>query len=187
MKTTDKKAPKKAPKKVPAKKTTKTGPKKNEPKKKKGQVDLLKPTPAQIKLRNRIWAEALVNNSKKAKDTMYGKNGGRCCLAVAQDVAISCGVDIQSKKDDHGFPVKQVADFFGWATTNPILQLPDGKELCASDINDGCSCMDYKLPEGMECDVKVGKNAKNRGLAHSQIALCVLNTFVRPKSQKWTH
>lgn len=185
MKTTDKKAPKKAPKKVPAKKTTKTGPKKNEPKKKKNS--LLEPTPAQVKVRNRMWAEALIENKRKARDGMYNKNGGRCCLAVAQDVAISCGLEIEDKDAGDGFPVSEVADFFGWGTTNPHLELPHGRTLCASEINDGDSDLDEKLPKGTKCDIQFGTKAYKKGLSHKEISLCVLNTFVRPSKKVWTH
>ena len=68
------------------------------------KTDLLKPTPAQVKYRNRLWVNALLENKRKARRGRHDKDGGRCCLAVAQDVAYSCGLDIETKAVDGHFP-----------------------------------------------------------------------------------
>lgn len=181
MKTAKKKAPKK---KVPAKKVpAKKAPKKSTPKKKNSLLD---PTPAQIKHRNRLWVDALMKNKKKATGTMYKPDGGRCCLAVAQDVAKSCGVQFDETGDD-GFPEFEVSQFFGWGDKNPTLHLPNGAKLNAADINDGSMDLEEKLPKTIKSDVKFGAKAKEKGLSHKEIAICVLNTFVRPSKKKWTH
>ena len=65
----------------------------------KNKTDLLNPTPAQVKHRNRLWVDALLKNKRKARGEMYNHNRGRCCLAVAQDVAYSCGLDIERKSE----------------------------------------------------------------------------------------
>ena len=122
--------------------------------------NLYNPTPAQIKYRNRLWAEALKKNRKKAKNAMY-RNGGRCCLAVAQNVAIEHGVDVDKRKCGD-VPHEEVARFFGWGSVTPYLLTPTGAIRTASDINDG-----YNGEE----------------LSHAKIAECVLNTFVHPSSQ----
>jgi hypothetical protein len=140
--------------------------------------NLLNPTKTQIKQRNQLWAEALIKNKKKATGGMY-KNGGRCCLAVAQNVAKECGVEIPDDPNDEGyidkdaFPHQNVIDFFGWDGVNPDLVYPITggiSEYCASDLNDG------------ECFSANGSN----GMSHKRIAECVLNTFVHPKKPKWT-
>jgi hypothetical protein len=138
------------------------------------KTDLLKPTKAQIKNRNRLWAEALRKNNKKAKECMYDGNGGRCCLAVAQDVATEKGVKIPEDYEvDEGEPHSYVSDFFGWNTTNPTLVIPrEGSFLdqeCAVTLNDD---WDNGTP--------------TRGMSHKRIAECVENTFVHPSKKKWS-
>ena len=100
--------------------------------------NLLDPTPAQIKSRNRLWAEALLKNKRKARGEMYGDKGGRCCLAVAQDVAISCGVEVVGVYDS--LPADGVCMFFGWNSDDPMLNVVvDGetKRNAVSALNDG--------------------------------------------------
>ena len=43
----------------------------------KNKTDLLNPTPAQVKHRNRLWVDALLKNKRKARGEMYC-DGGRC-------------------------------------------------------------------------------------------------------------
>jgi hypothetical protein len=134
---------------------------------------LLNPTPAQVKHRNRLWAKALVKNKKKSVGKMYC-NGGRCCLAVAQNVAIECGVDIPKNYDDDDVPHEFVAKFFGWSRRNPILSFPRKENFIdegqASELND---------------DNLYSKNGSH-GMPHKKIAECVLNTFVHPSKKKWS-
>jgi hypothetical protein len=142
-------------------------------------ADLLNPTPAQVKYRNRLWADALLQNKRKARGLMYN-DGGRCCLAVAQDVAVSCGVNLDKKSDD-SFPHFHVQKFFGWASVNPFLKVVmNGKDkvMAASTLNDG-------LLDETDKDVVVRNDKLNaKGLSHKQIAECVLNTFVHPSKAK---
>lgn len=135
----------------------------------------MNPTKAQIKHRNRIWAEALLTHQRKTRSKMYDGKGGRCCLAVAQDIAIEHGVKVDKKESLYA-PYRLVADFFGWDSIDPQLWVNvNGKRefINASGINDGNSSF---------------SSQKNRakGLTHPQIAECVLNTFVHPKSPKST-
>ena len=145
----------------------------------KNKTTLLKPTPAQVKHRNRLWAEALLKNKRKSRGLMY-YDGGRCCLAVAQDVAISCGVDIDRKADD-SFPDGSVGEFFGWVSNNPPLTVVANdthKFVASSTLNDG-------LEDDLDSDVVVlDKKLNSKGLSHKQIAECVLNTFVHPTKIK---
>jgi hypothetical protein len=137
--------------------------------------DLLKPTEAQIKYRNRLWAQALLDNKKKTRGVMY-EYGARCCLAVAQDVAVYCGVDIPEVDQSTQFPAHQVSKFFGWGENNPDLNLPGEHCLLASCINDG----------GWG-NIEVSKKQfRDKGLPHNKIAECVLNTFVHPSKKKWS-
>lgn len=140
----------------------------------KKQTNLLNPTPAQVKHRNRLLADALEANPRKACNTMY-KNGARCCLAVAQDLAHECGLP-NYRGHDGELPHSDVGKFFGWGARTPdfVVNLKHGEEkLSAVEINDGDSCFN-------------NKKDKEKGLTHKQIAECVLNTFVRPKNKKWT-
>jgi hypothetical protein len=135
--------------------------------------DLLDPTPAQIKHRNRLWAEALLKNKRKARGEMYDGKGGRCCLAVAQDVAISCGVEVFGVHDS--LPADDVCAFFGWGSDNPDLTVVvDGetKRNVASALNDG-------TPSIGSASIK-DKKIVEKGLSHKQISELVMNTFVHP-------
>jgi hypothetical protein len=144
------------------------------------KTNLLNPTPAQVKYRNRLWVNALLENKRKARKAMHDKEGGRCCLAVAQDVAIACGaLDGSLETGDGMFPHSKVKFFFGWGSNNPMLNVKiNGKivEEEAATLNDG-------NPEFAECKIKDPKMNK-KGLSHKQIAECVLNTFVRPSKFK---
>lgn len=126
--------------------------------------NLLNPTPAQIKYRNRLWAKALEENPKKARKAMR-RNGGRCCLAVAEDVAKSCGVKWRDSYENNIMPMLQVSKFFGWENQSPVLNMPNGQRMPAFRLNDG-----YKSISPF---------------SHKQIAECVRNTFVHPKNPKW--
>ena len=139
--------------------------------------NLLDPTPAQIKSRNRLWAEALLKNKRKARGEMYGDKGGRCCLAVAQDVAISCGVEVVGVYDS--LPTDDVCMFFGWGADNPMLTVVvDGvtERNVASALNDG-------RPIIGSAPIK-DKKIVEKGLSHKQISELVMNTFVHPSKIK---
>ncbi len=142
----------------------------------KNKTNLLNPTPAQIKHRNRLWAKALLQNDRKARGEMHGIRGGRCCLAVAQDVAIEHGaLDASLRKEDcHNFPHDNVCRFFGWKTNNPKLNVNVGDKFVkeeASTLNDGDDNF-----SGIDIE---NSKIRHKGLSHKQIAECVLNTFVR--------
>lgn len=147
----------------------------------KNKTNLLNPTPAQIKHRNRLWVDALLKNKRKARGEMYNHNRGRCCLAVAQDVAYSCGLDIEKKAGDGNFPHYSVGEFFGWGTNVPRLTVVMNgkpKAVAASVLNDG-------LSGETDSDVVVhDEKIRTKGLSHKQIAECVLNTFVHPTKIK---
>ena len=134
--------------------------------------NLLNPTPSQIKYRNRLWADALLKNKKKATHCMRDGKGGSCCLAVASTVAKNAGVNIPKDPEDSGyydyenFPHDNVVQFFGWDIEDPLLIKPDGERECASILND---------------DNKYSINGSN-GMSHKKIAECVMNTFVNPKN-----
>jgi hypothetical protein len=135
--------------------------------------NLLNPTPQQIKYRNQLWADALMKNKKKATGDMYD-NGGRCCLAVAQDVAIKCGVDaLRGDEFVDGTPDMDVARFFGWATNTPDLCIP----------SDGGSSTESAVELNDSTTYSFGTS---NGMSHKKIAECVLNTFVHPKNKVWS-
>jgi hypothetical protein len=139
--------------------------------------DLLNPTPAQVKHRNRLWAEALLKNKRKARGEMYGDKGGRCCLAVAQDVAISCGVEVDGVYDS--LPADAVGMFFGWDSDNPSLTAVvngETKRNVASALNDGFQHIDIFTIKD--------KKIVEKGLSHKQISELVMNTFVHPNKVK---
>jgi len=126
--------------------------------------DLLNPTPAQVKYR-------------KARGEMYDDKGGRCCLAVAQDVAISCGVEVVGVYD--GLPAEDVCVFFGWERDNPVLTAVvngETKRNVASALNDG--------PRYVGSVAIKDRKIKERGLSHKQISELVMNTFVHPSKIK---
>lgn len=141
----------------------------------KNITDLIKPTEGQAKFRNRKWAEALMQNKRKNIGSMYCK-GGRCCLAVAQDVAHELGMPDYRGHDAH-HPHSNIGAFFGWGDMIPKLFVKRKSKkivkMNAIDINDGCD------------EFHSTKDAR-KGLNHKQIAECVLNTFVHPKKQKFS-
>lgn len=139
--------------------------------------NLLNPTPAQVVYRNRLWAQALLANHDKEgknKSSMYN-NGRRCCLAVAQDVAHQCG--LPNYKGFHSsYPHRDVARFFGWLKTAPMLNVQRKdktiKAESAIDLNDGV--------------ISANKKYHLHGLSHRQIAECVMNTYVHPSKPKFS-
>ena len=101
--------------------------------------------------------------------------------AVAQDVAYSCGLDIEKKAGDGNFPHYSVGEFFGWGTNVPRLTVVlNGKPkvVAASVLNDGLS--GETDSDAVAHDEKI----RTKGLSHKQIAECVLNTFVHPTKIK---
>jgi hypothetical protein len=140
--------------------------------------NLLDPTPAQVKHRNRLWAEALLKNKRKARGEMYDDKGGRCCLAVAQDVAISCGVEIVGYGEI--VPSSAVRMFFGWDSHNPFLTAVFHDDIAtrtdATALNDGTQHVGSVAIKD--------KKIKEKGLSHKQISELVMNTFVHPNKVK---
>ena len=130
--------------------------------------NLLNPTKAQMVYRNQLWADALRKNKKKARGCMY-KDGGRCCLAVAQNVAIAHGVEVDKSHDEYE-PSVSVGDFFGWGTNLPYFKMPDGAVQESAMVND---------------HIFYSANGST-GMSHKRIAECVENTFVHPSNPKWT-
>lgn len=124
--------------------------------------------------RAQLWAKALRESKRKNRNEMRDDKGGRCCLAVACDVAYANGLERTAATESLGMPSTIVKEWFGWEYINPKLKLPGGIKENASAINDGSD----------------GYNDLNhthipkRGYTHKQIAEMVLNTFVRKKS-KW--
>lgn len=78
------------------------------------QQELMSPTPEQIKERAKLWADELRKNPRKAIRRMRDDDGGRCCLCVAEDVAISCGLEVEEAEIIDFYPKWQTALFFGW-------------------------------------------------------------------------
>lgn len=120
------------------------------------------PTPRQKMLRNKAWAKALQENPLKATGFLRCNNGGRCCLGVAEDVAIELGLDIEKSHLGIMSVPEKVVNFFGWEGQNPLL--------VAAAFSNGTpmSFPAIHLNDGKE-------------LPHTEIAECVLNTFVRKK------
>lgn len=136
------------------------------------QKQLRNPTEQQKKTRAQGWAKRLKANSKKARCAMRDGEGGRCCLCVAEDYAVSCGLDLEAGKSgqNDGTPEHAVAEFFGWNDTNPDMTVViKGEEstVCASELNDDSF---YR--------------GKAKGYPHRIIAEIVLNNFSRKKPVK---
>jgi hypothetical protein len=135
--------------------------------------ELLNPTLQQIKHRNRLWVEALRKNKKKAKGEMYDGHGGRCCLAVAQDVAMANGVELDEDDFDDAEPHVCVSEFFGWGSVNPSLFIPSKSE---GNIKENAVLLNDEWENG----------TPTLGMSHKRIAECVENTFVHPSKKKWS-
>jgi hypothetical protein len=134
----------------------------------------LNPTLQQIKNRNQKWADALMLNKRKSRRSMRDGKGGRCCLQVAEDVAIECGLNITRSEATDMYPSEELVDFFGWEGSREYVKLnaPNDKTYDADILNDGSEGSLYNIPEP--------------GISHKKIAECVLNTYVHPSKPKWT-
>lgn len=110
------------------------------------------------KQRNRMLAEELRKNKRKARGQMR-LNGGRCCLQVAEDLAIKCGLDIDRSDADSGEPGIQVQRFYGWKDRNPSLISEENKRCRASVLNDGNEVIITSL-----------KKLPKKGYPHKKIA-----------------
>lgn len=140
----------------------------------KNKNSIFNPTPAQVKYRNRKWAEALMKSRKGTNQLVDGRK--RCCLGVACDVAYKMFPDlidnaISQDKRGFGVPDGKVNDFFGWVDKVPELKVNHIKSIGAVTLNDDGVYSDEK---GVDIPV-----------THKQISECVLNTFVRPKNPIW--
>jgi len=106
----------------------------------------MKPTPQQIRERNEAWARALEANPKKCVGQMRDSQGGRCCLAVAQDVALELGMtwpvngDGYKKPEDWLNPWPETSDFFGWGNVSGASCILQGQNAAA--WNDGTEYID---------------------------------------------
>lgn len=88
-------------------------------------------TPEQIQ-RNKHFLRDLRANKVQTMNKMRDRiSGGRCCLCVALDTAVSEGFDATGHVDVH-FPPVKLREWYGWETHNPILS----NGLKASEIND---------------------------------------------------
>ena len=67
------------------------------------------------------WADELDKNEKKATKTMRDGNGGRCCLAVAEDLFLS---RTEHKGKGQGVPTFLCDDWFGWDDNYVIGAVP---------------------------------------------------------------
>lgn len=117
------------------------------------------PTKAQKIERAQRWVTALQNNKRKAVEEMKDNKGGRCCLAVAQDVAIKVG-GICLIDPSNLMPEGETIKWFGWGPSTPLLRTPNGATIDASELNDGTNGI--------------------KPLTHKQIAECVIATFINP-------
>lgn len=88
------------------------------------------------KERNKRFIKALRENKVKACETMRGAAGGRCCLAVATDVALSDPEGFKLTPETEFNPPEELAEYYGWEARNPTLEV-DGVEYPASNVNDG--------------------------------------------------
>lgn len=123
------------------------------------------------KQRNRMLAEELKKNPKKCRLSLRDEKGGRCCLQVAEDLAIKCGLDIKRSDKDEHLPNKLISDFYGWEKYDhdPRLRIypkdhPKHTEIIetAANLNDGFSEL---------------KNIPKKGFSHKKIAEFFLNTY----------
>lgn len=132
-------------------------------------------TPARIKERNEAWAKALDINEAKARRLMRDGDG-RCCLAVAEDVAVELGY--KGSRGGCICPHSDLGAFFGWFGFHglrgrfviPILKRPPARgkgENLASNLNDG-----VHLQDAARC-----ARFADDGLTHKEIAECVRHTF----------
>lgn len=80
------------------------------------------------------WADALENNKRKATGQMRARNGARCCLCVAEDLA---GHRAQVEEDK--FPLPKTSEYYGWLWKGAPDNNPNmGAEgATCSELNDG--------------------------------------------------
>ena len=116
--------------------------------------------------RNQLWADALRKNKKKARNIMR-KNGGRCCLAVAEDVAIQNGCKATISDPYAKIPKRAIAKWYGWDGTNPELDFGISFVKTASECNDGFVCFFTQ------------KKHKKIEFSHKEIADLVEQTFCK--------
>lgn len=98
--------------------------------------------------RARKLAAALRANKKKAKSAMANKAGGRCCLCVAEDVAVEAGkAKKQRNRCNLNFPAGDTIKYFGWLEDNPYLFVDQGKtkEFSAADLNDSVHEIPHRI------------------------------------------
>jgi len=151
-------------------------------------LKLFSPRKGQVVFRNNLWAKRLEENKRKARNTMIDKNGGRCCLRVAEDIMVNeFGVKLSSR--EFLLPTKLAHHFFGWESDNmcvPKLIINKSNDsLTASNINDT-----YNLNKSDESLTASDINDKYKqwtgtGTSHKKIAKYVRNTYVHPKNMRF--
>lgn len=148
----------------------------------------LNPTKRQKQYRNRLWAEALTNNTRKTRGRMKDTAGGRCCLRVAEDLALKMLPVTYTEKYTRGkqFPGIMVSEFFGWDQYSHNSSIP----LLVIPKKDDCSKSGYMERTAADVNdngfIHLNSNKYKKGLPHSKIAECVMNTYVHPSRVEWT-
>jgi len=99
-------------------------------------------TPEQIE-RNRAFIRDLRANEKKAMGTMRTPDGGRCCMCVAYDTALTLGGEFKGALTGC-LPPADMSEFYGWprnamGNANPLLDYGKMTET-AANFNDGSDC-----------------------------------------------
>lgn len=125
-----------------------------------------------ISYRNEEWAKDLENNQIKASGMMRDPEGGRCCLAVAEDAAVRMGYLGVTSIDCNGIrlntaPSIALAQFFGWCDPTSAI----GYILYTPMLKEGSACLVSAAT--LNDDDKMG----GRGCSHVHIAEYVRRTF----------
>lgn len=163
--------------------------------------NFLNPTPAQIKYRNRLWAEELIKNRRKAIGLMTDEHGGRCCLKVAEDLFFKIAKEkkydltMVSYNSSPTMPGNYVSSFFGWDSSNrKIFKDPSifkNRDAHSIHLKQYSASQPILLIDGRNSRYKKRKYALASKLndsckmSHKKIAECVLNTLVHPSKPKW--
>ncbi len=101
-------------------------------------------TPEQIE-RNRQFLRDLRANPRKAKGKMHDREGGRCCLCVALNTAVSLGLELRDPIEMYtSLPPRNMGAFYGWGVSNPHLGV---NRLKAAQHNDGKGTPELSHPE----------------------------------------
>lgn len=124
--------------------------------------------------RNAELAVALRQNKRKARNQMRC-NGGRCCLQVAEDVAIAGGLDIERSLATDEYPADSVYTYFGWDSAYIRVQV--------KNIDGTLSYLEYNFAD---LNDTVTWRGVEKGLPHRVIAEVIENNYVHPEKQNWS-